>query len=164
MIKKLFFLAALLAPGLALGANPGANFSVQVVPAGSPSPGPTNVPAGYILDASMSDEFNGTALDMTKWHLGVPEHRVTIHALSMTRIMAQRVGVVAVLVPSGDHQRAEPDDFRQTMHDPLRPARVHQAVSQSVRQAQPALDFAQRQQTTFHDSRPPSKRATTALP
>jgi len=65
------------------------------------------------------------------------------------RVAAQRVGVVAVLVPSGDHQHAEPDDLRQTMHDPLRGARVHQAVRQSVRQAQPALDFAQRQQATF---------------
>jgi hypothetical protein len=47
------------------------------------------------------------------------------------------------LVPGGDDQRAEPDDLRQAMHDPLRRARVHQAVRQSVRQAQPALDFAQ---------------------
>jgi hypothetical protein len=34
MIKKLFFLAALLAPGLAYAANPSADLSVQVVPAG----------------------------------------------------------------------------------------------------------------------------------
>jgi hypothetical protein len=65
------------------------------------------------------------------------------------RVAAQRVGVVAVLVPGGDHQHAEPDDLRQAMLDPLRRARVHQAVRQSVRQAQPALDFAQRQQATF---------------
>jgi len=65
------------------------------------------------------------------------------------RVAAQRVGVVAVLVPSGDHQHAKPDDLRQAMHDPLRRPRVHQAVRQSVRQAQPALDFAQRQQATF---------------
>jgi hypothetical protein len=35
------------------------------------------------------------------------------------------------------------------MHDPLRRARVHQTVRQSLRQAQPALDFAQCQQATF---------------
>jgi hypothetical protein len=65
------------------------------------------------------------------------------------RVAAQRVGVVAVLVPGGDHQHAEPDDLRQAMHNPLRRARVHQAVRQSVRQAQPVLDFAQRQQAPF---------------
>ena len=65
------------------------------------------------------------------------------------RIAAQRVGVVAVLVPGGDHQHAEPHDLRQAMHDPLRHPRVHQAVRQSVRQAQPTFDFAQRQQAIF---------------
>jgi hypothetical protein len=60
------------------------------------------------------------------------------------RVAAQCVGVVAVLVPSGDHQHAEPDDLRQAMLDLLRRARVGQTVRQSVRQAQPALDFAQR--------------------
>jgi hypothetical protein len=35
MIKKLFFIAALLAPGLAYGGNPSADLSVQVVPAAS---------------------------------------------------------------------------------------------------------------------------------
>jgi hypothetical protein len=53
MIKTLFFLAALLAPGLAFGGNPSADLSVQVVPAGSdlpPSgltPPPGAVAAGY---------------------------------------------------------------------------------------------------------------------
>ena len=65
------------------------------------------------------------------------------------RVAAQRVSVVAVLVPGADHQHAEPDDLRQAMHDPLWRARVHQAARQSVHQAQPALDFAQRQQATF---------------
>jgi hypothetical protein len=80
------------------------------------------------------------------------------------RVAAQRVGVVAVLVPGGDHQHAEPDDLRQAMHDPLRRPRVHQAVRQSVRQAQPALDFGNASKPPSDDSRPPSKRATTALP
>jgi hypothetical protein len=34
MIKKLFFLAALLVPDLAYAANPSADLSVQIVPAG----------------------------------------------------------------------------------------------------------------------------------
>jgi hypothetical protein len=42
MIKKLFFLAAMLVPGLAFGGNPSADLSVQIRPAGS---GPTP-PAG----------------------------------------------------------------------------------------------------------------------
>jgi len=63
MIKKVFCLATILAPGLALAADPSANFSVQVVPAGSSS----NVPAGYNLDPALSDEFNGTSLDTTKF-------------------------------------------------------------------------------------------------
>jgi hypothetical protein len=42
MIKKLFFLAALLVPGLAFGGNPSADLSIQIMPAGS---GPTP-PAG----------------------------------------------------------------------------------------------------------------------
>jgi hypothetical protein len=65
------------------------------------------------------------------------------------RVLAQRVSVIAVLVPSGDHQHAEPNDLRQAMHHPLRRARVHQTTRQSVRQTQPPLDFAQRQQPTF---------------
>jgi len=39
MIKKLFFMAALLMPGLAYGANPTAGLSVQIVPAGTCQPG-----------------------------------------------------------------------------------------------------------------------------
>jgi hypothetical protein len=38
MIKQLFFTAALLVPGLAYAANPGANLSVQVIPAGPNNP------------------------------------------------------------------------------------------------------------------------------
>jgi hypothetical protein len=73
MINKLFFLAALLAPGLALGANLGANLSVQVVPAGGTSLQPPTVgpiPNGYNLDPAFSDEFNGQSIDLTKWYVG----------------------------------------------------------------------------------------------
>jgi hypothetical protein len=39
MIKKVFFTAALLVPGLAYGGNPSASLSVQVVPGSEPPPG-----------------------------------------------------------------------------------------------------------------------------
>lgn len=79
MIKKLFFLAVLMAPTLALGADPSTNLSVQVVPGGGggnctnlnpPTLGP--IRSGYNCDASLSDEFNGTSLDTTKWSLVLP--------------------------------------------------------------------------------------------
>jgi hypothetical protein len=58
------------------------------------------------------------------------------------RIAAQRVGVVAVLVPGGNHQHAEPNNFRQAMYDLLRRPRVLETKSQPIGQSQPALDLA----------------------
>ena len=42
------------------------------------------------------------------------------------RIAAQCVGVVAVFIPGGNHQHAEPNDLRQTVHDLFRRPRVLQ--------------------------------------
>jgi hypothetical protein len=79
MIKTLLFLAALLlAPGLALGADPAANLSVQVVPpssGGGQCPGGDSgfVPAGYKCVLGSTDEFNGSSVDTSKWDIsGTP--------------------------------------------------------------------------------------------
>jgi hypothetical protein len=50
MIKKLFFTAALLVPGLAYGADPSANLPIQIVPAGPAVPAPA-VAAGFTTAA-----------------------------------------------------------------------------------------------------------------
>src|SRR5215472_14234564 len=65
MIKKLFLLAALLAPGLAYAGNPSANLSAQVVRAGSGSgalPGSIlpPCPGGCTWSIAFDDEFNGS--------------------------------------------------------------------------------------------------------
>ena len=65
------------------------------------------------------------------------------------RVAAQRVGVVAVLVPGGDHQHAKPDDLGQVVHDLLRRPSVLQTRGQSVGQSQPPFDVAQYQQSAF---------------
>src|SRR5215472_4010421 len=84
MIKKLFLLAALLAPGLAYAGNPSANLSAHVVPAGSGSgalPGSIlpPCPGGCTWSIGFDDEFNGNGspgypqgdsrngVDWTKW-------------------------------------------------------------------------------------------------
>jgi hypothetical protein len=57
MIKQLFFTAALLAPGLAYGAGPSADLTVQINPAGGLLPPPPAVAAGFttlVLNADFS--------------------------------------------------------------------------------------------------------------
>ncbi len=65
------------------------------------------------------------------------------------RIAAQRIGVVAILIPGSDHQHAETNDLSQLMPDPLRHTRVSQTRRQPLRQAHPPLDLAQRQKPAF---------------
>jgi hypothetical protein len=71
IIKTLFFIGALLLPpSFAFGAAPSASLSIQVVPSRSGGCGVTDspyVPAGYTCDPSLSDEFNGSSLDTSKW-------------------------------------------------------------------------------------------------
>lgn len=59
MIKRLFFMAALLAPGLTYGANPSVNLSLQIVPAATiPAPGSIPAPAaaaGFTTQALNAD-------------------------------------------------------------------------------------------------------------
>ena len=68
MIKKLFFIVALLMPGLAYG-GPSANLSVQIVPAGSVTGSILPpLPAGKTQwDYKGGDEFNGSSVDQTFW-------------------------------------------------------------------------------------------------
>src|SRR6266478_9018702 len=64
MIKKLFFTAALLVPGLANGADPSATLPVQIVPSGSPRAIPAGAQAAgfttLALDADFSLPFYAT--------------------------------------------------------------------------------------------------------
>ncbi len=61
------------------------------------------------------------------------------------------LGVVAVLVPGGNHQQAEPDDLRQAMHDLGRRPRVLQTAGQAIGQSQPPLDLAQERRIASED-------------
>jgi hypothetical protein len=76
--------------------------------------------------------------------LGPPIERQLEH-----RIVAQRVGIVAVGVARGDHQQAETNDLGRAVHDPLRRTRVFKTGRQPVGQPQPALNLAQGQQAAF---------------
>ena len=85
MIKALFFTAALLAPGLACGANPSADLSVQIVPAGSTPAVPAAAQAAgfttLAYDADFSQPFYATQSNWLdcgarggsqNWHSGMP--------------------------------------------------------------------------------------------
>ena len=64
------------------------------------------------------------------------------------RVVAQAVGVVAVLVAGRDHQQAEAQDGGDAVPDPLRGARVVDAGGEPIGDAEPMLDLAQGQQAT----------------
>lgn len=64
MLKALMLIALLLNAACTLGHIGNANPSVTVTPSGSPS---NSAPFGLTLDPNLSDEFNGTSLDTTKW-------------------------------------------------------------------------------------------------
>ena len=61
------------------------------------------------------------------------------------RVVAQAVGVVAVLVAGRDHQHAEPQDVGNAVPDPLGQARIVDAGGQAFGNAEPLLDLAQDQ-------------------
>lgn len=71
--------------------------------------------------------------------------RQPFHGELEQRVGAQVVGVVAVFIAGGD---AKPDDLVQPMRDPLRRARVGDAIRQSCSQARAPLDLAQSQKAT----------------
>src|ERR1700730_16567866 len=58
MIKKLFFMAALLAPGLAYGGNPSADLTGQIVPAGSGPPVPAPAAAAGFTTLAGNFDFS----------------------------------------------------------------------------------------------------------
>ena len=61
------------------------------------------------------------------------------------RIDAKIVGDVAVLVAGSDHQEAEPDDVGESVRDLVRCARILDAASETISDAQSLLDLAQHQ-------------------
>jgi hypothetical protein len=61
--------------------------------------------------------------------------------------VAQDIGIVAVLVASGDHQHAKADNLFGRMHHLRGLARISDVRGQAGRKAEALLDFAQRQQT-----------------
>jgi hypothetical protein len=63
------------------------------------------------------------------------------------RIVAQDIGIVAILVAGGDHQHAKADNLFGRMHHLRGLARIGNVRSQARRKAKTPLDFAQRQQT-----------------
>jgi hypothetical protein len=69
MIKKLFFMAALLAPGLACDANPSADLSVQIVPAGSPPGVPAPALAAGFTTQALNADFTSAAYSNTATYI-----------------------------------------------------------------------------------------------
>ncbi len=70
-----------------------------------------------------------------------------VHCQLEHRIGSQAVGVVAVLVASGDHQHAKADDLIEPMNDALRRPLVMDAGGEALGDPQALLDLAQHQQT-----------------
>jgi hypothetical protein len=66
MIKRLLLAAALLISGAAYGANPTANLSVQIVPAGS-APAGSILPSGHTWTLVARDEFDGPTVNSSMW-------------------------------------------------------------------------------------------------
>src|SRR5712672_250684 len=66
MIKKLFFTAALLVPGIAYGADPSANLPIQIVPAGPAVPAPAAA-AGFTTRVLHSDFTSPAYADTSTW-------------------------------------------------------------------------------------------------
>jgi hypothetical protein len=62
-------------------------------------------------------------------------------------IVAQNIGIVAVLIAGGDHQHAEADNVLERMHHLRGLARIGNVRGQAGRDAEALLDFAQCQQT-----------------
>ena len=76
--------------------------------------------------------------------VGQPAHRQLEH-----RIAAQRVGVVAILVASGNHQQAAADDLVQAMRNPAPCTRIDDATGKPPGNAKVLLHFAQCKQTAI---------------
>jgi hypothetical protein len=85
MVKGLFFMAALLASGLAYGGNPSADLSIQIIPAGSDPPVPAGARAAGFTTLAANYDFSQAQFavqsnwldcarnDNTKtWHYGSP--------------------------------------------------------------------------------------------
>ncbi len=70
------------------------------------------------------------------------------------RIVPQAVSVVAVLIAGRDHQHAKAQDGGEAVLDPLRRARVVDAGSEPISEAEPALDLAQGQQAAVRRELP----------
>jgi len=77
MLKTLLIIALLLSAEDAFGQSASGNLSVTVTPSGSPTgsgacPGGNSgfVPAGYTCNTTLTDEFNGSSLDTSKWTVG----------------------------------------------------------------------------------------------
>ena len=83
---------------------------------------------------------------------------------SISQINGTSFLCIPVLVPGGNHQHAEPDDLRQAMHDPSGArGSTTQFASRSAKPSRRSISRSASKPPS-DDSRPPLKRATTALP
>ncbi len=71
--------------------------------------------------------------------------RQTVQSQLEGRVMAQAVGVVAVLVAGRDHQHAATQDLGNTVPDPFRQTRISNAGGKAFGHAEPLLDLTQGQ-------------------
>jgi hypothetical protein len=65
------------------------------------------------------------------------------------RVVAQAVGIVAVLVAGGDHQQAEAQHVVEALADALGRARIIDAGGEAASHAKALLDLSQRQQAAI---------------
>jgi len=70
------------------------------------------------------------------------------------RVVAEAVGIVAVLLAGGDHQQAKTQHLGEAMLDALRRARVADAGGEAPGHSEAFLDLTQRQQPTVGRERP----------
>ena len=65
------------------------------------------------------------------------------------RVMAQAVGVVAVLVARGNHQHSKAQDVGQAVDDAFRCPRIGDTGGQAIGDTQAAFDLTQRKHATI---------------
>ena len=79
------------------------------------------------------------------------------------RIVAQAIGIVAILIRRRDHQQPKAQHLRNAMPDAFRRAQIPQAGGQSARHAKPRLNLTKRQKPAIRGHVPAVKAGNQRL-